>query len=485
MTNKDFTYNTLGKTNLSVSEVGFGGYRIDIRSPLNLEALKKALVSGINLIDTSANYTNGNSELLVGEVLRGLINSQKLSRESVVIVTKGGYIQGDNYDISQQRKKKNKTFPDLVEFQKGLEHCIHPEFLQDQITKSLERLEVETIDVYLLHNPEYYLKWAKENNIDLSTARKEYYSRIKKAFEYLEKEVQKGRIKHYGISSNTFPSSSSDYDFTCLEAVLKIAEEISTDNHFSVIEFPMNLVETGNRALLELAQSKNLGVLINRPLNAFYDNKLINLAEPRVFNPPSVEQINEELKNIRKQEKYVAEKLKAHKNKKILAEVESSLFVSEELQKSWLEAKNISNWQAVLNQYFLPRFHHGKNYIKNSSLKNEELEADLHSLIYKIAKVFNQIIFYYNNEHLKLTAKIKENLANSVPELSSVNKLSNMAIRSIRSTRGVTTVLVGMTKLPYVTDVIEELKVPVNKDFNWDKIHSTSSSLNLSSFLNI
>ena len=46
-----------------------------------------------------------------------------------------------------------------------------------------------------------------------------------------------------------------------------------------------------------------------------------------------------------------------------------------------------------------------------------------------------------------------------------------MAIRTLRATRGVTTVLVGMTHLPYVTDAVNELKNPVFKDFEWEKIN--------------
>ncbi len=119
---KDYKYNILGNTGLFVSQIGFGGYRIDVRSPLNLEALKKALISGINLIDTSSNYTDGNSELLVGDVLKDLIESNKISRESIVVVTKGGYIQGENYEISQERKQDGYPYSELIEFSEGLEH---------------------------------------------------------------------------------------------------------------------------------------------------------------------------------------------------------------------------------------------------------------------------------------------------------------------------------------------------------------------------
>lgn len=36
-------------------------------------------------------------------------------------------------------------------------HCIHPDFLADQWTRSAERLGLETIDIYLLHNPVHFL----------------------------------------------------------------------------------------------------------------------------------------------------------------------------------------------------------------------------------------------------------------------------------------------------------------------------------------
>ncbi len=478
--NKKFTYEILGKTGLVVSEVGFGSYRLDVRSSSNREALKNALLSGINLIDTSSTYTDGNSELLIGEVLKELLTDDKVSRESVVIVTKGGYLQGQNFTLSQSRKTDNKAFKDLVEYQKGLEHCIHPEFLEDQIQRSIDRLGIETIDVYLLHNPEYYLKWAKNNNIDIEIARKEYYSRIEKAFEYLEKEVQNGIIKHYGISSNTFVSSPDNFDFTSLEMVIEIAEGISPNNHFSVIEFPMNLAETNaytnvnqsnNMTLLQLAKSKNMGVLINRPLNAIFDNKLITLAEPIIQDFSNVKIINHEFENILIFEKSIYKELKRYGNKEFLSKIENNLFIFEELNKSWLDFKNIASWQAALNQYFLPRLHYCTNLIANSMLENKKSEMELFHYADKINNLFELITSYYNNEHLKLTRQIKIDITNSMPELSSAKNLSNMAIRALRSTKGIHTVLVGMVQPLYVIDVIEELKTPANKDFQWDKIY--------------
>jgi aryl-alcohol dehydrogenase-like predicted oxidoreductase len=477
--NKKLKYNALGKTGLLTTDVGFGSYRVDIRSKVNKEALKKAILSGINLIDTSSTYTNGNAELLIGEVLAELSIAEKLSRESIVIVTKGGYIQGFNYELSKSRKKENNSFPDLVEYQNGLEHCIHPEFLKDQITRSLERLELETIDVYLLHNPEYYLKWAKNNAVDLSKARKEYYSRIKTAFEYLEKEVEKGRINHYGISSNTFPLDADNYEFTCLNTVIKIAEEIYKNNHFSVIEFPMNFAESNaytisnqpnNITLLELAEKKNLGVLINRPLNAIYNNHLITLAEPFIDDIPNAYQINAGLKHLIDWKKLLSEQLESAIEGKFIKILEESLFIFEELQDNWLEITYLSNWQGALNQYFLPRIYYSRNFINKSSLNNE-LQAELFDFTDNLLNLFNLITSYYNGKHLELTQNIKKNIADSIPELSSTKHLSNMAIRALRSTKGINTVLVGMTQSEYVIDVLDELRIPTAKDFDWNKIN--------------
>ena len=54
---------------------------------------------------------------------------------------------------------------ELVRHSQGLWHSMHPDFLRDQLTDSLERLQLETMDVYLLHNPEYYIEWAIQEGI--------------------------------------------------------------------------------------------------------------------------------------------------------------------------------------------------------------------------------------------------------------------------------------------------------------------------------
>src|SRR5438105_7956439 len=83
-------YRPFGSTGLTVSELGFGCARIGgvfqggSRSEL-IALLRRAFDEGINFFDTADMYTQGESERLVGDALRGV-------RERVIIATKGGYV---------------------------------------------------------------------------------------------------------------------------------------------------------------------------------------------------------------------------------------------------------------------------------------------------------------------------------------------------------------------------------------------------------
>jgi aryl-alcohol dehydrogenase-like predicted oxidoreductase len=235
----------LGRTGLRVSGAGFGGYRVSVGVEAHHMGLRRALTNGINLIDTSANYADGGSEELIGETIDELERAGLIARGQIVVVTKGGYIQGSNYTMARERAGSGSGFPDVVEYSPGLWHSISPEFLEDQISRALARLKLSTIDLYLLHNPEYYLSWAARAGIGIEAARKEYYRRIHDAFAYLETEVERGRIAWYGISSNSFPHPSDAADFTSLEECIGIAERISLVHHFAAIQFPANLAERG------------------------------------------------------------------------------------------------------------------------------------------------------------------------------------------------------------------------------------------------
>ncbi len=281
----DSAYRALGRTALVTSSLGFGSYRIDAQTPEHAAALQKALLGGVNLIDTSTNYTDGSSETCIGNVLA------RHRREELIVVSKVGYVQGQALMLARAREQGGAAFPEMVKYTDGCWHCIHPQFLADQLERSLRRLQLEKVDVYLLHNPEYFFTDAAKRHKrgSLEALRDEFYDRIRRAFSYLEGEVRRGRIGFYGVSSNTFVVPERAPEATSLERMWMIAREVTPDHHFAVAQLPANLFEsgamltrncvTGNRTALEFAQEHDLAVLVNRPLNAFYREHLIRLAD--------------------------------------------------------------------------------------------------------------------------------------------------------------------------------------------------------------
>ena len=118
------SYVPLVSTGLKAGQAGFGGYRISSRKRQHKEALMAAIRSGINLIDTSAKYADGGSETLVGQVLEDLTTRGDVRRRQVIVISKVGYLQGENLALSQQRKSEGRPFQDLVEYDQGLESIV-------------------------------------------------------------------------------------------------------------------------------------------------------------------------------------------------------------------------------------------------------------------------------------------------------------------------------------------------------------------------
>lgn len=258
-----------------MSSFAFGTYRITDTNPLHIQALKEALYGGVKLIDTSSNYTDGGAERAIAKALGSVENEFR----DVAIVSKFGYIQGTNMLLHKQ-----KAFEEVVEYSPECYHSISPSFMRDQLKRSLHRLQLNKIDCYLLHNPEYYLYDAIKKNISKEDMLDEIYRRIYKVFVALEKEVQNGTIGSYGISSNSFSKSHDAEDFLPYEDLLTLAnnaalEAGSRSHSFTTIELPINLLEQEGLSCAKWAKENALRVLVNRPLNAYYDSLMFRLAE--------------------------------------------------------------------------------------------------------------------------------------------------------------------------------------------------------------
>jgi hypothetical protein len=319
-------YGPLGRTGLTVCRLGFGGYRVNDGTAVHRSALEQALASGVNLIDTSTNYTDGGSERLVGKVLGDAIRRGRIAREQIVVVSKIGYVQGQNMALAREREGTDHPFPEMVHYQPDCWHCVHPEFLEDQLARSLDRLGLQTLDVCLLHNPEYFLSDAAHNGgAPLDETRDEFYRRLTAAFRFFEERVAAGTLGWYGVSSNTVAHPVDDPEATSLARMLAAAEAAGgPGHHFGVVQLPMNLFEAGgildssnppdapaaaHRSVLELASTAGIGVLINRPLNAVVGRGMVRLADFPILPARAVDR---QLEIVRKLEAEYRREIAAH-----------------------------------------------------------------------------------------------------------------------------------------------------------------------------
>jgi aryl-alcohol dehydrogenase-like predicted oxidoreductase len=160
-------YRTYPKTDIRVSEVGFGlwttatGWWGEMTDAEAVSLLHEALDLGITLFDASDTYGNGRSE----EQLAAAFASR---RGDVVYSTKFGY---DFYTYAGERKG-----------QQEIPHDFTPAFVRYALEQSLRRLQTETIDIYSIHNA----RLTEIENDEL--------------FALLESFRDEGKIRSYGVA---------------------------------------------------------------------------------------------------------------------------------------------------------------------------------------------------------------------------------------------------------------------------------------------
>lgn len=264
-----------------MAEIGFGTYRVSDENPEHIEAIRMAVSGGVRLIDTSTNYMDGGAECAIAKALRFMEDE---AREDVRIVSKFGYIQGSTL----QRLQEGETFEEVVEFAPNVFHCIHPDFMRDQLAQSLERLQCASLHGYLIHNPEYYLLDALNRGVPRTEALDAMFERIYRAFVALEHAAAEGKIEGYGISSNSFAKAQGDPEFLPYEDLVSLARHAAEsagnpEHHFTTVQLPINLLEREGLACAQWAKAHGVRVLANRPLNAQLGTQMYRLAE----YPPS------------------------------------------------------------------------------------------------------------------------------------------------------------------------------------------------------
>src|SRR5215204_307811 len=260
--------------NLWLSSIGTGTYLGDWDEETDrsyTDAITRAVELGANVIDTAANYRFQRSERSVGAALKQL-DAAGFSRDGLVVCTKGGYLPFDSQPPAGQagvRAYVEETFvktgvAQLSDIVAG-SHCMTPRYLSHQVAQSLRNMELETIDVYYIHNPETQLQ---------VVTREEFDARLRAAFEQLERERAAGRVRFYGVATwNGFRAKADSRGHHSLETMWELARTVGGEEYgFRFIQLPFNLgmpeaLVTENQAyrgaqvsLLETA--KALGVTV-------------------------------------------------------------------------------------------------------------------------------------------------------------------------------------------------------------------------------
>ncbi len=213
-------YNKLGKTDIKVSELGFGAWAIaldwwgkKIEEDEAKRMLKKAYDVGINFFETGDMYGKGKSERLIGEVFRDM-------RDEVVISTKYGY------DFRGAEQIGHGELPQKFD----------EDFTRMALRDSLERLQTDHLDMYGLHNPK--LAHIRDDSI----------------FSALDSFIADGSIKTYQVALGP-----------AIGWMQEGLEAMDRPN-ISAVQTVYNILEqTPGNELMRKAEEKNVGILVRVP----------------------------------------------------------------------------------------------------------------------------------------------------------------------------------------------------------------------------
>jgi aryl-alcohol dehydrogenase-like predicted oxidoreductase len=225
---------------LHLSSIGIGTYLGDADENTDsnyADAVVRAVQLGANVIDTAANYRFQRSERSIGKALNALVE-EGFARDEIVVCTKGGYLPFDGTPPRDMRGYVEETFvkPGIARLEDfvGGSHCMTPAYLQNQLDQSLRNMNLNSVDLYYIHNPEAQLGHVSEN---------EFFKRLTSAFESLEQSRAAGKLAFYGVATwNGFRVASGTTGYHSLEQMEAAAREAGGESHgFRFVQLPLNL----------------------------------------------------------------------------------------------------------------------------------------------------------------------------------------------------------------------------------------------------
>ena len=348
------------------------------------------------------------------------------------------------------RGHSGQSLPGSYKINQRVSYCLTPEYIESQLSLSLRRLQQERVDLLLIQNPEHLIKILKLKD--------NFIAYLKRAFEHLEVEVARGRIKHYGISSSAFLKKEIAQDFLSVDEMVQLAESISKNHHFSAIQVPFNLFETdplflrnqAKRSFFEAAKTYDLGILTCRPLTSHHRDKVHHFITFPGKDEVAVKgRLHKVLMEVVELEKQLFERLPQHKELKWGHLLRTNLHKISDWWKwsNYLQRQILPSMQTSIESLpHSPEWNHWKiNYVNG-----------LHNLFRLITDSLQGIANLRTNQ-------ISHYLNNECKPLEDDNKLSNKVTRLYLALPEIHSVVMGLSNPQHVVDLLELGETPDEK----------------------
>ena len=231
---------------VKLSAIGLGtfpGAATDATDQALAEIVFRGITSGLNVIDTAAHYRYGRSLFAIAEGLKRAV-AAGIDRRALWLMSKGGFVS-----FSGSAPPDPKAYVQTEIIDKGLAsaadcaglHVLSRPYIRAQIDLSRKALGVETLDAFLIDQPEVHIPvFGKAALI----------AKLGEIFVELEQAVKDGAINHYGVSSfHAFRVPTNDALFISLTSLIALAEKAAKeiagherDHHLALVELPFNAV---------------------------------------------------------------------------------------------------------------------------------------------------------------------------------------------------------------------------------------------------
>jgi aryl-alcohol dehydrogenase-like predicted oxidoreductase len=216
------TLRTLGQSDMKITRIGIGAWAIGGGSwefgwgpqddAESIAAIRAGLDRGINWIDTAAAYGLGHSETVVARAIKGLATRPYVFTKCSLVWDEFGKIG----------------------------HSLNADSIRREAEASLQRLGVDTIDLYQIHWPAW-----NGNSENASPGS------IEEAVGAMAKLKAEGKIRHIGVSN---------FNARQMQRAAHVAPIVSLQPPYSL------LAPEVEASILPYARQNNIGVIVYSPM---------------------------------------------------------------------------------------------------------------------------------------------------------------------------------------------------------------------------